>query len=119
VLALSSRPVVLEILEADVLVGFIEDCGTHKTELFLKGDKLLVPSKKFWETMRKGEDNIVSKSTRAAISDLGLSEQDCPAAGFVYVQEGQTQLMIGRAWRGRDVVWGGANYEKNCTSMAF
>jgi len=51
---------------------------------------------------------MISKSTRKQIADMGLTEEDCPAAGFVYFQEGETQLMIGRAWRGHDVVWGGA-----------
>jgi len=101
---------VLEILESEVLVGLIENVDTQKTELFVKGDYGLVPSTEFWVKMKAACDGeeMISKSTRKQIADMGLTEEDCPAAGFVYFQEGETQLMIGRAWRGHDVVWGGA-----------
>lgn len=47
------------------------------------------------------------RSTRDSIRKLGLTEADCPAPGFVYFREGQTQFFIGRGWRSRDVLWGG------------
>ena len=50
---------------------------------------------------------ICVRSTRASIEELNLTEEDCPAAGFAYFREGQTKIFIGRAWRSRDVVWGG------------
>lgn len=53
---------------------------------------------------------IFTKSTRQSITDMGLTEYDCPAAGFVYFsgKEGSgIEIMIGRAHRGRDVHWGG------------
>lgn len=100
----------LEVLDADVLVGLIENIDSQTTELFVAGDSALVPSEKFWYTMKQQEcsNGLISKSTRAAIADLGLTELECPAAGFCYFEQAKTQIMIGRAWRGHDVIWGGA-----------
>ena len=104
---------VLEILEADILVGLIENIDAQHTELFLKGDQLLLPSSNFWDIMKAKcmVEKMLCKSTRASIEELGLTEKDCPAAGFCYFQEGDTQIMVGRAWRGRDVIWGGEHFK--------
>jgi signal transduction histidine kinase len=99
---------VLESVDADVLVGRIEDPRKNEGDSIVVGDKDLAPSDHFWERFTTHPNRELCKcSTRTAIAAMGLTEEDCPASGFVYFREGRTQIMLGRALRAKDVVWAG------------
>jgi len=102
---------ILDILEADVLAGefVMEDAETSRICTVTKGDMTLIPGAHFWTKMAVTPHfDLCAKSTRASIEELGLTLEDCPAAGFVYFRGEHMQIMVGRAYRGRDVAWGGS-----------
>ena len=99
----------LEIVDADVMVARIngEGCGEN-SDWITVGDKSLVPNEKFWQTFTTHPNrDICSHSTRATITKLGLTSDDCPSSGFAYFREGRMEIMFGRALRSKDVVWAG------------
>jgi chemotaxis family two-component system sensor kinase Cph1 len=69
---------------------------------------LLVPKDSFWTKMSSYQNReLCVISTRKALTDIKLTQEECPASGIVFFQEGRTQIMIGRAMRSKDVVWAG------------
>jgi light-regulated signal transduction histidine kinase (bacteriophytochrome)/CheY-like chemotaxis protein len=99
---------IIEICDADVLVAKVENVATHKVETVVVGDDSLVPAERFWSVLSAYPNREVCfRCTRKGIQELGLEEEDCPAAGFAYFHEGQTQVMLGRGWRTYNVKWCG------------
>lgn len=99
----------LEVLDADTLVAHIIDPRTEDEDdsIFL-GDKTLCPSDAFWKKMSLSpQRELVVMSTRAEVTARGLTEEECPACGVVFFQEGRLQVMFGRSLRSKDVFWGG------------
>jgi two-component system, chemotaxis family, sensor kinase Cph1 len=93
----------LDIVGADVLVTLLD-----RGKVIVAGDKSLVPNEKAWKILSKHPSGeLWTASTRADIRGLGLSEEDCPASGFVYFHEGTTQLFLGRRSIFKDVKWAG------------
>ena len=99
---------ILELVDADILVACIEDPRKNEGDSLVVGDVTLAPKNHFWERFKTHPNRqLCTCSTRAAIAAMGLTEEDCPASGFVYFREGRTQIMLGRALRSMDVVWAG------------
>lgn len=98
----------LHVLDADVLVGRIEEPGREEADCVVIGDGTLVPGRAFWENFSaRPSKEIYAVNTRAAIASVGLTEADCPASGVAYFQEREVQIMVGRGLRSKDVVWAG------------
>ena len=98
----------MNIVDADVLVGRIQDSAKQEEDVVILGDKALVPGDEFW-TKFKSQPNrqICSANTRKTIESMGLCEKACPASGIVYFRDGLVQIMLGRSLRSKDVRWGG------------
>jgi light-regulated signal transduction histidine kinase (bacteriophytochrome) len=99
---------ILEVVDADVLVACIEDPRKNEGDSLVVGDVSLAPKDHFWERFKTHPSReLCTCSTRAAIEAMELTQEDCPASGFVYFREGRTQIMLGRSLRSTDVVWAG------------
>jgi len=95
---------ILEVIDADVLVVSVEAPIESEEYCIEAGDKSLVPKAAFWEKLAIHPNRtLFSTSTRARITQMGLTEEDCPASGFVYFSHGRTQIMVGRSLRSKDV----------------
>jgi len=113
----------IEIVQADVLVAKIEtisattagavmgaagNATAHHSRLVIVGDKSLIPNDKVWQTLLcQPNQEISSASSRKDIEQLELTEEDCPASGFVHFREGATQVFLGRRSSSKDVKWAG------------
>lgn len=99
----------MQLLDADVIVGRIMDAHKDEPDLVVLGDKSLAPTDdRFWDHMKSRERRkLLTINTRKGITDLGLTEQVCPASGLVYFQDGLVQIMLGRGLRSKDVKWAG------------
>lgn len=99
----------LQVFDADVIVGRIQDAHKDEPDLVVLGDKDLVPAVDgFWDHFKSHERRkLLTLQTRKAVSELGLTEEVCPASGFVYFQDGLVQMMLGRGLRSKDVIWAG------------
>lgn len=98
----------LRLLDADVLVAKVHDAAKEEPEIVVIGDRTLVPGEAVWKHFSsKQPREVYAADTRRAIAAMGLSETDCPACGIAYYRDGLVQIMLGRALRGKDVVWAG------------
>ena len=101
----------LKVFDADVIVGRIKDPLQEEPELVVLGDPSLAPnSDDFWDKVGQKiskSRQIIKINTRLGITEMGLTEQDCPASGFIFFQDGLVQVMVGRGLRSKDVIWAG------------
>ena len=99
---------ILHVLDADILVGRIQDPEKDEAETVVIGHKSLVPADSLWSKFKTHPNReLFHVNTRAGMDALGIGEIECPACGIVYFQEGLVQIIIGRGLRSRDVRWGG------------
>jgi len=107
-LLLSLGESVLHTLDADVLVARVSEAGKKEPDFLILGEKSLVPGKAFWETMSaRPHREIYAADTRKGVSEMDLLEEDCPACGIAYYKDRLIQIMIGRGYRSKDVIWAG------------
>lgn len=98
----------LHALDAEVLVGKIYDAGKEDPEIVVIGDKSLVPGEALWEHFSaEPPREIYAADTRQSITNMGLTEEDCPASGIAYYRDGFVQIVLGRRLRSKDVKWAG------------
>lgn len=97
---------ILEVCDADCLVAQVDNEG--EGEQLILGNASLCPSQAFWKHLGKQSNTDLQVcDTRAAVIQMGLTLEDCPAAGFCYFRSGNTHVFLGRALRSADVVWAG------------
>jgi two-component system, chemotaxis family, sensor kinase Cph1 len=99
----------LKTIDADVLVGHIQDPRMGEGDSIVVGDASLAPSSEFWTKLAAAHPNreLCVMSTRNEIAKRGLTQVDCPASGVIYFRQGRTHIMVGRNVRSKDVVWAG------------
>ena len=98
----------LRILDADVLVARMYDAAKENPQRIVIGDDSLVPREELWQYFAaKSPKEVYAADTRQAISEMGLSINDCPASGVAYYRDGLVQVMMGRGLRAKDVIWAG------------
>lgn len=98
----------LHALDADILVARISDPGGKDPAFVVLGDKSLLPGDAFWENFSaRPECEIYAADTRKVVSEMGLSEEECPACGIAYYKDRLIQVMLGRGYRSKDVRWAG------------
>ena len=99
---------ILHVLDADVLVGKIEDSSEDEAETVIIGDKSLAPSDSIWAKFKAHPNRVLyHANTRKGMSALGISESDTHACGIVYFRDGLVEVIVGRGLRSKDVRWGG------------
>ena len=99
---------ILTVLDTDILVAKIQDPTREDPETVVIGNADLAPGDKFWSVFEhQPNGELRSITTRKELTEIGLSEQDCPATGVVYYSDSSVQVMLGRRLRSADVVWGG------------
>ena len=99
---------ILHVLDADVLVGRIQDPAKEDAETVIVGQKSMVPKDSLWAKFKTHPNReLFHVNTRTAMEALGMTEEESPACGFVYFREGLVQIIIGRGLRSRDVRWAG------------
>ena len=107
-LIVSSGANILKALDADVMVARVQDPSREEMDVVVIGDKALAPGDKFWTAFEKQKNRELRTLTnRQQLEDVGLTDKDCPAGGVVYFRDSIVQVMLGRALRARNVVWGG------------
>ena len=99
----------LETLDADVLVGHVQDPREGEGDTIVLGDASLAPSMEFWTKMTVSHPihELCVMSTRKEIERKGLTQVDCPASGIVYFRQDRMHIMLGRDVRSKDVKWAG------------
>lgn len=99
---------ILYVVDADVLVGHVQDPRDSENDSVVIGDKSLAPSDFFWSKFANLPNReLCALSTRAALDARGVTAEECPACGIVVFREGRTFILLGRKERSRDVAWGG------------
>lgn len=99
---------ILHVVDADVLVGKIQDPTKEEAETVIVGDKSLAPSDAIWKYFKDHPNReLCAVSTRKGLQDLGIPEEVCPSCGVVYFRDGLVQVLVGRGLRAKDVRWGG------------
>ena len=99
----------LATLDADVLVGHIQDPHAEEGDIIVLGDASLAPSAEFWSKLAVSQpiQELCVMSTRHEIEKKGLTKFDCPASGVVYFRQDRMHIMLGRDVRSKDVLWAG------------
>ena len=98
----------LHALDADILVARVSDPGGKEPAFVVLGDKSLLPGDAFWDNFAaRPECEIYAADTRKVVSEMGLSEEECPACGIAYYKDRLIQIMLGRGYRSKDVRWAG------------
>lgn len=101
---------VISVMEADVLAARYRRDKSHPAIWSVaKGDMELLPRGLFWEKMSQQVPNygLCIKSTKKSIKDLDLTDVNCPGSDFCFIRNDQIEVLIGRKYRERDVVWAG------------
>jgi len=96
-------------LDADVLVGHIQDPLEGEGDNIVLGDASLAPSAEFWAkmTLSQASHELCVMSTRVEVEKRGLTKVDCPASGIMYFRQNRMHIMLGRDVRSNDVEWAG------------
>ena len=96
-------------LDADVLVGHIQDPLEGEGDNIVLGDASLAPSAEFWAkmTLSQASHELCVMSTRVEVEKRGLTKVDCPASGVMYFRQNRMHIMLGRDVRSKDVEWAG------------
>ena len=95
-------------MDADVLVGKIQDPTKEEADTVIVGDKSLAPSDAIWKYFKDHPNReLCAVSTRKGLQDLKIPEEACPSCGVVYFRDGLVQVIVGRGLRAKDVRWGG------------
>ena len=99
----------LKVFDADVIVGRLEDPLQDEPETVVLGDSSCAPDDAtFWKKLENQPvRQLVHTSTRDGVTAMGITEEECPASGFVYFQDGLVRMLLGRAQRAKDVAWAG------------
>ena len=98
----------LRALDADILVARVSEAGEQEPEFVVLGDRSLLPGDAFWEHFSaRPQREIYAADTRKELTEMGLSEEDCPACGISYYRDRLLQVMLGRGYRSKDVRWAG------------
>jgi len=97
------------VVDAEVLVGKIQDPKREDAETVVVGNKALAPKESIWSKLFSTQPNrkLCCIDTRKGLDELGIPEDECPACGIVYFRDGLVQVILGRGLRSRDVRWGG------------
>ena len=98
---------IVNVMEADVFAARYKVGDT--VESVAKGDMALLPRGLFWTKLAKQvpENEVCVRSSRKSIQELGLTEKNCPGSDFLFTRSKDAEIMLGRNYRVRDVVWGG------------
>jgi len=103
----------LKTLDAEVLVAKILDAPKNEPVIVVLGDESLVPGDAVWDYFAAQlAREVYAADTRQAITNMGLTEDDCPASGIAYYRDGLVQILLGRGLRSKDVMWAGTNILK-------
>ena len=100
---------ILETLDADVLVGHIQDAHAEEGDIIVLGDANLAPSLEFWTKLAASQPirELCVMSTRVELEEKGLTRFDCPASGVIHFWQDRMHIMLGRDVRSKDVMWAG------------
>lgn len=86
----------------------VSEPGEKEPAFVSLGDESLIPGDAFWENFSaRPECEIYAADTRKVVTEMGLSEEDCPACGIAYYKDRLIQVMLGRGYRSKDVKWAG------------
>lgn len=98
---------IIKVMEADVFAARYRN--ENVVWSVAKGNMNLLPRGLFWEKMSKQVPNygLCVKSTKKSLEELDLTEVNCPGSDFVFIRDDEVEILIGRAFRERDVVWAG------------
>ena len=99
---------VVNVMEADVLAARVKSDKSAVWSV-AKGNMELLPRGLFWEKMSEQVPTygLCVKSTKKTVKELDLTDVNCPGSDFVFIRNDKIEIMIGRAYRERDVVWAG------------
>lgn len=85
---------ILEVLDAEVLIGHIQDPREGEGDQIVLGDKSLVPTASFWKKMIQFQNReLCVMSTRKEVESKGFTEEECPACGLVYFRESRMHIL--------------------------
>ncbi|CAB9512451.1 Phytochrome-like protein cph1 [Seminavis robusta] len=99
---------ILHVIDADILVGRIQDPSKEEADVVVVGDKSIAPQDSVWAKFNDHPSReLCAINTRSALEAMGISKEMSPACGIVYFKHGLVQLLLGRGLRCQDVRWGG------------
>ena len=98
---------ILSVMKADVLAARIK--GEKTVWSVAKGNMSLLPRGLFWNKMTQHvpDYSVCIRSAKKSSQEFGLSDINCPGSDFCYIHGKDVEIMLGRAYRQRDVVWAG------------